>query len=89
MSSLQKEASPRLPEGQNYSLLSLLDRINTHKIQSRDQEVQTEHTLIARKTKKPIVTAEGESTEMLTKPLNLKFHKDGLGNIRRLKIKFK
>jgi len=26
---------------------------------------------------------------MATKPLNLKFHKDSLGNIRRLEIKFK
>lgn len=73
----------------NYSFLSLLERITTHKTQSRDQEVQTEHTLIARKAKKPILPAGTQMQDMLAKPLNLKFHKDSLGNIRRFEIKFK
>ena len=45
--------------------------------------------MIARKTKKPLMSKEGGTTEMLTKPLNLRFYKDSLGNIRRLEIKFK
>ena len=73
----------------NYSLLSLLDRINSYKAQSRDQQVQTEHTVIARKAKKAPVSVESGLADMLTKPLNLKFHKDPLGNIRRFEIKFK
>ena len=73
----------------NFSLLSLLERINTHKIESRDQQVQTEHTVIAKKNKKPPLSLEAGSSEMLMKPLNLKFHKDPLGNIKRFEIKFK
>lgn len=72
----------------NYSLLSLLERVNK-KTESRNQEVQTEITMIARKAKKPPLSLEGCAAEMLAKPLNLKFHKDPLGNIRRFEIKFK
>ena len=73
----------------NYSLLSLLERINNHKTESRNQEVQTDHTIIAKKAKKVPKNLESVETEMLTKPLNFKLHKDSTGNIKRLEIRFK
>ena len=79
------------PRVKNFSLLSLLDRLNnhTHKTECRHQEVQTEHTLIARKAKKPPLSLDPAAAEMLAKPLLLKFHKDSLGNIKRFEVKFK
>ena len=74
---------------QNYSLLSLLDRIANLKPVSRDQQIQTDHTVIAKKTNKPLISLEATATAMLAKPLNLKFHKDHLGNIKRFDIRFK
>ena len=74
----------------NYSLLSLIERLGNHRTKdSKDQQIQTEHAMIARKAKKAPTTLSSDSVEMLTRPLNLKFHKDPLGNIKRFEIKFK
>ena len=51
--------------------------------------MQTEHTIIAKKAKKVHKNLESVATEMLTKPLNFKLHKDSTGNIKRLEIRFK
>jgi hypothetical protein len=56
---------------------------------SRDQQVQTEYTVIAKKAKKAPLSLEATAADILTRPLNLKFHKDPLGNIKSLAIRFK
>jgi hypothetical protein len=85
----RKRLIPGYSKVRNFSLLSLLDRITNHKLESRDQQVQTEHIVKAKKAKKLPLSLEAAATDMLAKPLNLKFHKDPLGNIRRFEIKFK
>ena len=75
------------PRVKNYSLLSLIERLTTTKTTQRHQEAQTEKpTAIRREAKK---TLEECPLKLLAKPLNVKFHKDPLGGIKRVEFKFK
>jgi hypothetical protein len=86
----RKRLIPGYTRVRNFSLLSLLERITmVQKTDSRDQQVQTEYTVIAKKAKKAPLSLEATAADILTRPLNLKFHKDPLGNIKSLAIRFK
>lgn len=77
------------PRVKNFSLLSLIERLCTPKAEFKDQQIQTEYSLPVKRRIKPKEDLPMTLEQMATKPLNLKFHKDSLGNIRRLEIKFK
>ena len=85
----RKKLIPGYSRVRNFSLISLLDKICTIKIELKDQQIQTENSTSIRKAKKHPLSLEATAADMMKKPLNLKFHKDPLGNIRRFEIKFK
>lgn len=73
----------------NFALLSLIDRISTAKVAHKDQQIQTDHQVSARKPRQEKHQQQMTPEQMLAKPLGLKFFKDNQGNIRRFEVRFK
>lgn len=77
------------PRVRNYALSSLIDKVAKEKIEKKDQEIQTD--LCVPRPKPRLKPQEPSNTLEYNagRPLNLRFQKDSLGNIKKFEIKFK